>query len=74
MNLGDITIYKEGFISRDIIIKYPHRRYDFCDVNCVFNLIFGNHKHILRYETVSSKSEHKCDKPDISYLLLLNDI
>jgi len=74
MRLGDITTYKENFIPKDIIMKYPHRRYDYCDVNCIFNLIFGNHKHILRYETASSNPKYRCDKSDVSYLLLMSKV
>ena len=72
MVIKDITIYKQNFIPKDIIMKYPHRRDDYCDVDCIFNLIFGKHKHILRYEISSTNPEIRIDKPDISYLLLLN--
>ncbi len=42
---------------KDIIMKYPHRRDDYCNENCIYNLIFGNHKHILRYATASANKE-----------------
>jgi hypothetical protein len=70
MKLKDITIYEEKNIPINIIIEYPHRIDSYCSINCIFNLIFGNHKHILRYKNPSVYSEHRYDKPDVSYLLL----